>query len=540
MANDAYKEYYKKHQLDFIKLTDLQEKELARLYIEAAGEIKLRAADIVNKKGLTAAQAKIRINSLLREAARLSDDFKNLLDKSLIETANLSTEVNKLIMGKYQAALKKEGINLNLGRILNKVSPEAVKAVYNRIWTDGLKLSDRIWLLDRRTKQEIERIVMSNIVSGGAASDKVTISALNNLLNPAYTPAKLTSLHGRKVGYEASRLLRTSTSEAFNEGDRMSNNANPGVHGEVWLTATGCCDLCDEKDGKDVTDVGYPPEHPNCRCTTLAKVESVSDFTDRFVKFMDNPDSDKQLQDWLVNVYNKGGVKTITAVKEAVKEVKTESKFVVAKTKKEAEEYLKNKLGLIDVKYGNLSIDNINKINEELIRLGSKYGSALSKIAPYGGSSMGITYGGQTVKFSSRYFSENKINVLTDVVNRSNKQNWASIPVTVENEINQVTIHEFAHTLIDSQIAPELKNEFMGAARIIRNDYRAEMFSYKTLGKQTMIENGKYISAYASAAKNFALDEFIAESFTQTELSNNPSPYAIMIKELINKYYLKK
>jgi len=152
VAND-YKAYYKKHQVDFIKLTDIQDRELAKLYIEAAGEIKARAKDILNQKTLTAANAKIRINSLLREAARLSDNFKKLLDKSIIETVDLSTEVNKLIMGKYQKSLAKEGIKLNLTRILNKVNPEAIKAVYNRIWTDGLKLSDRIWLLDSRSMQ---------------------------------------------------------------------------------------------------------------------------------------------------------------------------------------------------------------------------------------------------------------------------------------------------------------------------------------------------------------------------------------------------
>jgi hypothetical protein len=146
---------------------------------------------------------------------------------------------------------------------------------------------------------------MQHVISGGAASDKVTLSALENLLNPTWKKTKLTSLHGRRVGYEASRLLRTTTAEAFNEGDRMSNKMNPGVHGETWLVAPGCCKICEEKDGKDVTEVGYPPEHPNCRCSLLAKVESISDFTNRWILFMKNPNSQPDLQDWLLNVYKK-------------------------------------------------------------------------------------------------------------------------------------------------------------------------------------------------------------------------------------------
>jgi hypothetical protein len=303
--SDDYKEYMLKNRAEFIKLTDKQNIELARMYIEAAAEIKEQAQYIVNKEGLTYAQAKIRINSLLKEAARLSNNFEKLLDKSLIDASNLSVEVNKLIMSDYQASLASNGIKVDMGRILQKVSGEAVSYMYNRIYTDGLKLSERIWLLETRTKNEIERIIMQNVISGGSASDKAVISALERLFNPTYTPTKLTSLHGRRVGYEASRLLRTSTAEAFNEGQRLSNLKNPGVHGETWLTAPGCCDICDEKNGKDVKDVGYPTEHPNCRCTTLSVVESVEDFTDRYLAFMDNPAGDKQLSDWLLNVYKK-------------------------------------------------------------------------------------------------------------------------------------------------------------------------------------------------------------------------------------------
>ena len=308
MSNE-YAKYLAKHRADFIKLTDKQNRELARLYIQAVAEIKERAELIINKKGLTYAAAKIRIKSLLIEASRLSDGFKGILDKSLIDSANLGKEVNALIMKSYQTSLASEGVKLNLTRILSKVSSNAIKAVYNRIWTDGLKLSDRIWLLDRRTKQEIERIVMQNIISGGAASDKVTLSALENLfqVNPKYKPAKLTSLHGRKVGYESSRLLRTSMSEAFNEGDRLSNIANPGVSGETWLAGPGACDDCLDKDGQDCEDVGYPPgdSHPSCRCSTLAKVMSAEAFTSSWLEFMDNPDKYPQYQDWLLNVYKK-------------------------------------------------------------------------------------------------------------------------------------------------------------------------------------------------------------------------------------------
>lgn len=302
---NEFKAYLEKHRTKFVELTKNQEKDLARLYIETAAEIKGRAELIINKDSLTYAQAKIRVNSLLIEASRLTDNFKGVLDKSLIEASNLGMEVNKIAMASYQQSLKKEGINVNLTRILSKVNPEAVAYTYNKIWNDGLKLSDRIWLIDRRSRQEIERIVMGNVLSGGSASNKATLSALENLFNPQYTPAKLTSLHGRRVGYEASRLLRTEMSVAFNEADRLSSEKNPGSTGEKWLIAIGACEQCEALNGEPVSKVGYPPLHPNCKCATLNDVMSVEAFTERYLKFMENPESDRQLSDWLINVYKK-------------------------------------------------------------------------------------------------------------------------------------------------------------------------------------------------------------------------------------------
>ena len=303
--SDEFKAYIESHRQQFLKLTAKQEKELARLFIEVAGDIKEKAQSILDKKSLSYAQAKIRINSLLRDAARLSDNFEGVLDRALIEAADLGMEVNKISMSQYQRSLKTNGVNIDMTRILSKVNADAVAYTYGKIYNDGLMLSDRIWLLERRTKNEIERIIMQNVISGGSASDKATISALENLLNPEYMKAKLTSLHGRRVGYEASRLLRTEMSVAFNEANRISAEKNPGSTGLTWLIAIGACENCTPLDGQPVNEVGYPPLHPNCRCTTINEVQSVEDFTDRYLAFMDNPASDRQLGNWLLNVYKK-------------------------------------------------------------------------------------------------------------------------------------------------------------------------------------------------------------------------------------------
>ena len=303
---NEFEKYLEANRKAFIKLTEQQERELARLYIEAAGEIKERAELIIDKKGLSYAAAKIRIKSLLREASRLTDNFSKFLDKALLEAADLKVEADRLILESVQQELKSEGVKLKLTRILNKIPPEAVKYTFNKIWEDGLKLSDRVWLLDKVTKQEIERIVMQNIMVGGSASDNVTIAALENLLNPNYKKAKLTSLHGKRVGYEASRLLRTETNVSAREAQRLASLRNPASKGFVWRASGECCDICESLNGEQfkADEIPHNP-HPNCRCWLEEVVEDVDSFTDRYLEFMDNPKSQPDIDNWYRNVYKK-------------------------------------------------------------------------------------------------------------------------------------------------------------------------------------------------------------------------------------------
>ena len=168
-----------------------------------------------------------------------------------------------------------------------------------------MNLSDRIWRIDKRSRQEIERILKQAFASGKSASDKTVIAALENLMNPSYTKTKLTSLHGRRVGYEGSRLLRTSMAEAFSQADKLSASKNPGFKGLNFLAASGCCEICTENNGKDVKEVGYPPAHPNCRCTTEEITMSTEQWTDNWIEWMRDKSSHPELSDWYENVYRK-------------------------------------------------------------------------------------------------------------------------------------------------------------------------------------------------------------------------------------------
>lgn len=106
-----------------------------------------------------------------------------------------------------------------------------------------------------------------------------------------------------------------------------------------------------------------------------------------------------------------------------------------------------------------------------------------------------------------------------------------------KNEIATVT-HEFAH-IISKNVAPnsfadEKEKEFWKQIRRIKKSYdkeRKELWEKKDAYNFNRINLGSY------ANKN--MDEFYAEAFTEFELNSNPSKYAKIVGELIEKYFKK-
>ena len=304
--SDEFKQYILKNRKDFIALTKRQEKELGRLYIQFAESIKKDAERIVSKTSWSYLQKKKEISALLKEADRLTDGFKHVLDKALIDSANLGQEVNGIILDKYSKRLSGAGFDVDLKRVLTGVTDDTVKAIYSRIWDDGLKLSDRIWLLDKRTKREIERIVLEEIASGRPASSKVLEARLNKLLNPERRGIT-TKLHGRRVQFDAARLMRTERTTAFREADRMASMNNPGLIGIEWHTSGEACGTCEDiASGSPYKPENLPATpHPMCQCYTTDKAISSQEFTNNWIEFMRNPASQPELDLWYKNIYRK-------------------------------------------------------------------------------------------------------------------------------------------------------------------------------------------------------------------------------------------
>jgi len=110
--------------------------------------------------------------------------------------------------------------------------------------------------------------------------------------------------------------------------------------------------------------------------------------------------------------------------------------------------------------------------------------------------------------------------------------------VDPENIEVATVVHEFAHVIAVQRrgaIDPTVK-KFYSELRKLNDEYSMTL-SEIWYGRRTDISlNDYHIGEYAMTN----LNEFMAEGFTEYRLSSNPSPMAVKIGKLIDKYFLKK
>lgn len=132
---------------------------------------------------------------------------------------------------------------------------------------------------------------------------------------------------------------------------------------------------------------------------------------------------------------------------------------------------------------------------------------------------------GFQAEMGSAYMMNGKTSVL--VSPRSYMENKATDALKLgEKQPLQTTYHEFAHSL--SQSREKVDSQFWKEIRKIKREYENARNSSNWFEVK--------ISDYASKD----IDEFLAESFAQAKLSDNPSEYANKVLDVVDKYFRKK
>ena len=179
---------------------------------------------------------------------------KEVQGLAIEDNDKLAKLLDEISVGTYKSNLKEMKFDFTI------LSEQQAKSIASQNWT-GVKFSDRIWgnanNFNARVMTDIEDMII-----GGRSPDQLK--------------KKLMEDYSIKF-HEADRLIRTEASHAYNSA-ALQSYTDAGCTEVDYLAESDCCELCEPYSGQryPVHDAPVIPVHPNCRCTYLPVIETMS------------------------------------------------------------------------------------------------------------------------------------------------------------------------------------------------------------------------------------------------------------------------
>lgn len=296
----TYQEYMLRARLAALKDLRAYDRQLAKIYQRLIDE----TLDILKTARRSYAfEQRHVLASLVEAAGRTTSEASGLMDKAFLDAGKtVSQYTEKGLKNTYLKILDREGIRVDMGKLLYRVPQEAVQTIYTRVYQDGLYLSERIWRLNVNTQRGLQKCVVDGLARGLHYDDPKIAEQVRRFLQPARMGKNVKptitrtlkdgtkyTFRQRPVSYDAARLLRTEYMNAFRESSSICAQRNPACTGERWVISpfhpdTGCeCEDYAEHDeglGEGVFPVGDLPlnPHPQCLCTTEQVTVEMEEF----------------------------------------------------------------------------------------------------------------------------------------------------------------------------------------------------------------------------------------------------------------------
>lgn len=269
--------------------------ELLQTYQRAADEVRGRIAGAVDGSDTVPQQ---NLRELLRQVENVIDDLgaqrDQLLERSIDRAATLGvrpyTAQGVAAVGGEQAVLASDAAM--------RIHQDAVRFVREFTQADGLRLSDRLWRLNRGAKEVVTRQLEQAVVQGWSATQAAREFVMRGEVAPgdiarrivrgqagALMDVAATSLTSPGSGAlaQAERVFRTEINRAHGEAFAAAGEKTPGFGGWRYLLSPRhpAPDICDLLSTQNLHGLGpgvYPdrdrtpwPAHPN----TLSFLEIV-------------------------------------------------------------------------------------------------------------------------------------------------------------------------------------------------------------------------------------------------------------------------
>lgn len=250
-----------------------------------------------SRRDLTAqemAQRAELLDLLKKTAADIEADVYSVFGKLGSETWSLS-DVRRI--GRDKALL--DQITNRVGQLGGEMASTLEDGLLDRFkktWADGAYRLDSVTpdSIEIRTGLIPDREILNLLnqeFNGGTFSDRLGLisddmaqdikSQLIQSMMAGESWSKAAMRIRGEMGASGARAVWRSEMIARTELGRAQTMANQALYDEnsdvievvLFIAHPGACDICAEKNGKPVSEVGYPIEdtHPNCACDILAK-----------------------------------------------------------------------------------------------------------------------------------------------------------------------------------------------------------------------------------------------------------------------------
>ena len=288
-----------------LQLTSDQEQEILQAYLKSGQQL-------IKKIAKTADPTKRAV--YVDYAYEIHRTTTNIIKKYSLEAAVNTLDSQSLLMLEMLAekGAAKEALGFELNKLVNTRGEKLVESlIRGNLYKDGYGLSERIWKSSVTAGTNIQSIVAGALANGTGAAE------LSKMLEAYVDPAvrrtwdfyKIEGILGKgyavqwkNLEYNALRLARTTISHSVTQSWKESAGVNPFIKKVKWnsVHAAGrTCDVCISMDGNIYTLDELPFDHPNGLCyMTHVFDESMDQMADRLAGWVNNPESDNELETW--------------------------------------------------------------------------------------------------------------------------------------------------------------------------------------------------------------------------------------------------
>lgn len=265
----------------------------------------IRAANDIAKEIRTAKRGSLTERWLISYKRELDNEIERLgrnIYGAITDGAQAAAEARAEATAEYlRRAAAQARVDDSFVSTLSQIPTDAVRAVVEgRLYTDGRRLSSRIWSATGRLEGNISQILQQGVAQ---QMDALTLARhLEAYVNPeAACPVSWHKVYpdipfDRKIDYNALRLARTTLTHAHWLAGREAARKNPLCRGMKWhlsdqhyerQIAVAGEDVCDEYArhdeglGRGVWSIDrLPLPHPQCLCYQTEELPSLEEAAD--------------------------------------------------------------------------------------------------------------------------------------------------------------------------------------------------------------------------------------------------------------------